>query len=87
VRVAIPLAVETLARAADAMLQVPERAIADGVAAYARAGIRAEGAAGAGLAALERIEPGGPVVVIVTGANIDDDLHHRAVTDPASFPA
>ena len=49
-----------------------ERSIAHGVAAYARAGIRVEAAAGAALAALELVAAPDPVVVIVSGANIDD---------------
>ena len=85
VRVAIPLAVAELQRATDRMLRVSERAIAQAVGAYARVGIRAEGAAGAGLAALEQVEAD-PVVVIMCGANIDDDLHRRAVERPSSFP-
>jgi threonine dehydratase len=85
VRVAIPLAVAELQRAADRMLRVSERDIARAVGAYARVGIRAEGAAGAGLAALEQVEAD-PVVVIMCGANIDDDLHARAVERPDSFP-
>ena len=72
VRVAVPLAVATLSRAADELVRVSERAIAHGVAAYARAGIRVEAAAGAALAALELVEAPDPVVVIVSGANIDD---------------
>jgi threonine dehydratase len=84
VRVAIPIAVEELQRAADRMLRVSEGEIARAVGAYARVGIRAEGAAGAGLAALAQVEAD-PVVVIVTGANIDSELHFRAVNDPGSF--
>jgi threonine dehydratase len=85
VRVAIPLAVAELQRAADRMLRVSEREIARAVGAYARVGIRAEGAAGAGLAALGQVEAD-PVVVIMCGANIDDELHARAVERPDSFP-
>jgi threonine dehydratase len=85
VRVAIPLAVAELQRAADRMLRVSEREIAEAVGAYARVGIRAEGAAGAGLAALGQVEAD-PVVVIMCGANIDDDLYERAVERPGSFP-
>jgi threonine dehydratase len=85
VRVAIPLAVAELQRTADRMVRVSEREIAEAVGAYARVGIRAEGAAGAGLAALEQVEAD-PVVVIMCGANIDDDLHARAVERPGSFP-
>jgi threonine dehydratase len=85
VRVAIPLAVAELQRAADRMLRVSEREIARAVGAYARVGIRAEGAAGAVLAALGQVEAD-PVVVIMCGANIDDELHARAVERPDSFP-
>jgi threonine dehydratase len=86
VRVAIPLAVAELQGAADRMLRVSEEEIARAVGDYARAGIRAEGAAGAGLAALAQVEAD-PVVVIVCGANIDDELHARAVERPDSFAA
>jgi threonine dehydratase len=86
VRVAIPFAVDALARYADRLLTVSERELADGVAAFDRAGIRVEGAAAAGLAALPRLgKPDGPVVIVVTGRMIDDHLHRRAVTEPASF--
>jgi threonine dehydratase len=85
VRVAVPLAVETLSRAADELVRVPERTIAHGVAAYARAGIRVEAAAGAALAALELVAAPDPVVVIVSGANIDEQLHRRLVETPDSF--
>jgi threonine dehydratase len=86
VRVAIPLAVAGLQRAADRMVRVSEREIAHAVGAYEGAGIRAEGAAGAGLAALRQVAAD-PVVVIVCGSNIDDELHTRAVEHPESFPA
>jgi threonine dehydratase len=86
VRVAIPLAVEELA--GTPFVQVSERAMARAVGAFAAAGIRVEGSTGAGLAALDEVpDPGGPVVLIVTGSNIDDDLHRRAVERPDSFPA
>jgi len=87
VRVAIPLAVTTLADVADRMLQVSERAIARAVAALAAAGIRAEGAAAAALAALPQLEDvEGPVVLVVTGRNIDDELLARCRERPESFP-
>jgi threonine dehydratase len=86
VRVAIPYAVARLAEAADRFELVSEREIARGVARFADAGIRAEGAAGAALAAAGRLEPlGGPVVVVVTGRNIDDDLLERCRSRPESF--
>lgn len=85
VRVAIPLAVDTLLPLVDEYLRVSERAIAEAVGDYARAGLRVEGSAGAPLAALRQLDADGPVVLIVTGANIDDDLHRRAVERPESF--
>ncbi|HXV57706.1 MAG TPA: pyridoxal-phosphate dependent enzyme [Gaiellaceae bacterium] len=88
VRVAIPFAVDVLAEAASSMLLVSERELAEAVGAYASAGIRAEGAAAAALAALPQLEDvEGPVVLIVTGRNIDDTLHVRACERPESFPA
>jgi threonine dehydratase len=86
IRVAIPRAVSELQRAGDRIVQVSEREIVCAVGAYARAGIRAEGAAGAGLAALGQVAAD-PVVVIVCGSNIDDELHARAIQHPQSFPA
>jgi threonine dehydratase len=87
VRVAVPLAVQWLNEAADRMLRVSERAIARAVATFDAAGIRAEGAAAAGLAALAQLEDvDGPIVLIVTGRNIDEALLERCCTDAESFP-
>jgi threonine dehydratase len=87
VRVAVPLAVEELVRLGTPFVEVSERAIARAVRAFAAAGIRVEGSAATPLAALDRLElPDGPIVLVVTGRNIDDDLHRRAVEDPESFP-
>jgi threonine dehydratase len=87
VRVAIPFAVEALIGAADRMLLVSERELAHAVGAYDAAGIRVEGAGAASLAALRRLEVDhGPLVLIVTGRNIDEELHARAVERPESFP-
>jgi threonine dehydratase len=87
VRVAIPLAVDVLGEVASRMVLVSEREIARAVGAYAEAGLRVEGAAGAALAALPQIaDVDGPIVLIVTGRNIDDDLHARACEEPESFP-
>jgi threonine dehydratase len=87
VRVAVPLAVEELVRLGTPFVEVSERAIARGVGAFAAAGLRVEGSAAAALAALELVEPpDGPIVLIVTGSNIDDELHRRAVERPESFP-
>jgi threonine dehydratase len=87
VRVAIPEAVEVLGEFASRMLQVSEREIARAVGAYAEAGIRAEGAAAAALAAVPPLEDvGDPLVLIVTGRNIDEELFTRATAEPDSFP-
>jgi threonine dehydratase len=87
VRVAIPDAVEVLGEFATRMLQVSEREIAFAVGAYADAGIRAEGAAGAALAALPQLDDlGDPLVLVVTGRNIDDELFTRVREQPDSFP-
>jgi threonine dehydratase len=88
VRVAIPLAVDVLGEVASRMLLVSEREMARAVRAYDAAGIRAEGAAAAALAALPQLDDvDGAIVLIVTGRNIDDKLHRRACEDPESFPA
>jgi len=86
VRVAIPWAVELVNDAVDRFLLVSERELADATAAYFRAGIRAEGAAAAALAALAHLDAEGPVVLVVTGRNIDDALLARTLDEPASFP-
>jgi threonine dehydratase len=87
VRVAIPFAVSVLGEVASRILLVSEQAIARAVGAFDRAGIRVEGSPAAALASLDQIEEGnGPVVLVVTGRNIDEELHRRAVEDPDSFP-
>ena len=87
VRVAIPLAVEEMRRGGCPMMMVSEREIARGVKDYAAAGIRVEGAAASALAAFRKLPAERePTVLIVTGRNIDDDLHRRCVEDPDSFP-
>jgi threonine dehydratase len=73
VRVAIPLAVEWVQDAADELLLVSEDALRQGVTRFWEAGIRAEPSAAASLAALPHV-PERPVVLIVTGRNIDDSL-------------
>ena len=86
VRVAIPYAVEVLRQVVDRMLLVSERELARAVGRYAAAGIRVEGAAAAALAGLTQLSAfDAPVVVIVTGRNIDDALYDRAVHAPESF--
>jgi len=88
VRVAIPRAVEVLRRVVDRMEAVSEREIARAVGLYAAAGIRAEGAAAAALAVAPRLaDVRGPIVLLVTGGNIDEALRRRAVDLPDSFPS
>jgi threonine dehydratase len=89
VRVAVPLAVAELAALGVRMVEVSERALARAVGAFDSAGIRVEGSAAAALAGLEALDrvPEGPLVLVVTGRNIDDELHRRAVSEPDSFPA
>ena len=87
VRVAIPRAVALMRQVVDRMFLVSERAIAKAICDFARVELRVEGAAAAGLAALAQLpEIAGPVVLIVTGSNIDQDLWERAVENPDSFP-
>jgi threonine dehydratase len=87
VRVAIPEAVALVDSVVDRMLLVSEREMAHAIATYSRAGIRAEGAAAAALAALPQLsDVAGPVAVVVTGRNVDDDLYRRALEQPETFP-
>jgi threonine dehydratase len=87
VRVAIPLAVDVLGEVASRMLVVSEREIARGLGAFAEAGIRVEGAAAAALAAVPQLDDvADPLVLVVTGHNIDDEVFTRAWTQPESFP-
>jgi threonine dehydratase len=86
VRVAIPSVIEELRRGYP-MMMVSEREIARAVGDYDAAGIRVEGSAAAALAAFRELAPEhDPTVLIVTGRNIDDHLHRRAVEEPESFP-
>jgi threonine dehydratase len=74
VRVAIPIAVEAIADAADEFLLVTEDELAAAVAAYSRAGLRIEPSGAATLAALPQIDVDGPIVLVVSGRNVDDEL-------------
>jgi threonine dehydratase len=85
VRVAIPRAVAVLGDVVSRFLLVSEREMARAVGVYGAAGIRCEGAAAAPLAALARIEEPDPIVLIVTGRNIDEPLWRRAIDNPDSF--
>jgi threonine dehydratase len=81
VRVSIPVAVEELNVLAERFELVSEEELEDAVRAYAHAGIRVEGAAAAPLAVALREELPRPVVLIVTGRNIDDTLYDRILSD------
>lgn len=89
VRVAVARAVDAVCRVVDEFVLVSEREIARAVADFSTAGIRVEGAAASGLAALRKVPPLsgplGPTVLVVTGRNIDEDLFTRACTRPESF--
>jgi threonine dehydratase len=87
VRVAIPLAVAELNPLVQRFELVSERELARAVGAFAEVGIRVEGAAAAPLAVALRERLPRPVVLIVTGRNIDEELWRRAVETPDSFAA
>jgi threonine dehydratase len=80
VRVAIPAAVAELNALAERFELVSEAELEDAVRAYAAEGIRVEGAAAAPLALALRDRLPSPVVLIVTGRNIDDALYDRILT-------
>ena len=87
VRVAIPLAVDELRDKPISMSMVSDREIAHAVRDYASAGIRVEGSGAASLAAYRKRAPDAEaVVLLITGRNIDDELHRRCVEEPDSFP-
>jgi len=89
VRVAIPLAVERLRSAVDLMLRVSERAIAAALVACHDAGVEVEPSAATALAAVRgggELPSAGPVVLVMTGRNLDPVVLDRARRDPGSFP-
>jgi threonine dehydratase len=87
VRVAIPYAVERIQSVVSSMVHVSERAMANAIGSLASAGIRVEASAAAALAGLEQLDaPDEPVVLVLTGRNIDDALFERACAHPELFP-
>jgi threonine dehydratase len=80
VRVAIPLAVRELNALAQRFELVSEAELEQGVRAYGRMGLRVEGSAAAPLALALREELPQPLVLIVTGRNVDDALYNRILT-------
>jgi threonine dehydratase len=80
VRVAIPLAVRELNPLTQRFELVSEAELEAAVRKYAAAGIRVEGAAAAPLALALREELPRPLVLIVTGRNVDDDVYNEILT-------
>ena len=80
VRVAIPLAVEAVNALTQRFELVSEAELEAAVRRYDAAGIRVEGAAAAPLALAQREELPRPLVLIVTGRNIDDARFHRILS-------
>ena len=86
VRVAIPAAVDGLREAADRMVRVSERELAEAMRDLGRAGVRVEPAGAASLAALRQLDDvDGPAVVVISGRNVDDELWNRALEAPETF--
>jgi threonine dehydratase len=83
VRVAIPLAVRELNALTQRFELVGEDELEAAVRAYAEHGIRVEGAAAAPLALTLREDLPKPLVLIVTGRNVDDAVYHRILNAPA----
>jgi threonine dehydratase len=86
VRVAIPLAVERLRETVDRFVRVSEREIASALVACHDAGVEVEPSAAAAVAAARTLEVVDPVVLVMTGRNLDPAVLERARSDLASFP-
>ncbi|HEX6699451.1 MAG TPA: pyridoxal-phosphate dependent enzyme [Gaiellaceae bacterium] len=86
VRVAIPFAVERLRTAVDAIVRVSERSIAEALVASHDADVTVEPSAAAAVAATQQLTIDGPVVLVVTGRNVDEAVLERARREPGSFP-
>ena len=88
VRVAIPLAVERLSTAVDLMVRVSEHSIAEALVACHDADVFVEPSAAAALAAirdLPHLAVDGPVVLVMTGRNVDSAAVARARDGLGSF--
>ena len=89
VRVAIPLAVDRLRGVLDRMVRVSERAMAAALVACHDAGLPVEPSAAAAVAAVRDgagVAKLGPVVLVMTGRNVDGAVVERARRDLDSFP-
>jgi threonine dehydratase len=84
VHVAIPLAVSRLNAVVDDVVRVSERAIADALVVCHDADVLVEPSAAAALAAA-RNGYDSPVVLVMTGRNVDPELVARARERPGSF--
>ena len=80
VRVAIPLAVRELNALTQRFELVSEAELEEAVREYAAAGIRVEGAAAAPLALALREALPRPLVLIVTGRNVDEAVYNEILT-------
>jgi threonine dehydratase len=81
VRVAIPLAVARLLTTVDLIVPVSEQAIASALVACHDSGVLIEPSAAAALAALRDrpdLGDGGPVVLVITGRNVDEAVVESA---------
>jgi threonine dehydratase len=86
VRVAIPYAVRRIQPVVERMVRVSERELAYAIRELSRAGLRVEASAAASLAALRHLDRGTePIVLVITGRNIDDALYERACSAPETF--
>jgi threonine dehydratase len=87
VRVAVPYAVSRIQPVVHDVVRVSERELAQAIRRLAEIGVRVEASAAAALAGLDHLDgPAGPVVLVITGSNIDDELFERACSAPESFP-
>jgi threonine dehydratase len=89
VRVAIPLAVSHLRTSVDLIVRVSERAIASSLVACHDADVPVEPSAACAVAAIRDrpdLAADGPIVLIVTGRNVDEKMIARARRHPDSFP-
>jgi threonine dehydratase len=78
VRVAIPLAVDRLRATVDRMLRVSEAQIAEALVTCHDAGVEVEPSAAVAVAAARHIRAEGPIVLVMTGRNLDPTVLQRA---------
>jgi threonine dehydratase len=86
VRVAIPLAVDRLRATVDRWVRVSEREVAEALVACHHAGVEVEPSAAAAVGGARALDTSGPVVLVMTGRNLDPAVLARARADVDSFP-